>query len=114
MSGTPTGPRHRTGPTMRGTTRGSPPRVWIVGRIIGVDAVERRREPVRVALAPDLAVGDRVDPGTFHVPDRDDGGVVLRLAGDTARQPARRPRIRTRGTECEPSTSRSISHSGWG
>ena len=30
MSPTSTAPRHRTGPTIRGTMRASPPRVWIV------------------------------------------------------------------------------------
>ena len=48
-------------------------------RRVDVDAVERGREAVGIALAPHLAVGDDVDAGALHVADRDQGRVVLRL-----------------------------------
>ncbi|HTR11714.1 MAG TPA: hypothetical protein VMI72_00315 [Roseiarcus sp.] len=44
-----------------------------------VDALERGREAVRIALAADFAVGDDVEPGLLLQLDGDDGGVVLRL-----------------------------------
>jgi hypothetical protein len=47
--------------------------------IVEVDAVERRRESVRVALAPHLAVGDHVDACALEVLDGESGGVVLGL-----------------------------------
>ena len=47
--------------------------------LFGVDAVQRRGEPVGVALATDLPVGDDVDSGTLHVADCHDRGVVLGL-----------------------------------
>ena len=50
-----------------------------LGRVLVVDAVQRRREVVGVALAPHLAVGDDVDAGPLHVADGEQGGVVLRL-----------------------------------
>ena len=62
--------RHRIG-MARAVERGA--------RIVDVDALERRGEPVRIALAADLAVGDRVDAGQLHLADGDEGGVVLRL-----------------------------------
>ena len=34
-------------------------------RVVDVEALQRGREAVRVALAPDLAVGDDVEPGAF-------------------------------------------------
>ena len=48
-------------------------------RVVEVEPLERVREVVRVALAPDLAVGDDVDAGLLHVPHREHGRVVLRL-----------------------------------
>jgi hypothetical protein len=48
-------------------------------RIVEVHPVKRGGEAVGVALAPDLAVGDDVDPGSFHVSNRNDRRVVLRL-----------------------------------
>src|SRR2546423_12279053 len=64
--------------------------------MLGVDAVERKRESVGVALAADLAIRDDVDPGPLHVADREDRRVVLRLfepglgdAPDVARGDAR-------------------------
>ena len=49
------------------------------GRSVGVDALERGGEGVGVALPANLAVGDHVDPGKFHVADGHAGGVVLGL-----------------------------------
>ena len=68
--------------------------------LVDVDPVEREHEVVRVALAPDLAVGDHVDPRALLVANRDQGRVVLRLlemrlvdppqlpCADARRQPA--------------------------
>ena len=47
--------------------------------VVDVDPFERRREPVRVALAPHLTVGHDVEPGELLVADGEDRGVVLRL-----------------------------------
>src|SRR5207248_6912010 len=47
--------------------------------LLEVDALERRREPVGVALPPHLAVGDHVDAGALHVLDGETGRVVLGL-----------------------------------
>src|SRR6266571_3215891 len=44
-----------------------------------IDALERRRELVEVALAALLAVGDDVDAGGLHVAHRETHGVVLRF-----------------------------------
>src|SRR4051794_12856354 len=46
---------------------------------VEVDAVERRREAVRVALAPHLAVRDDVDAGALHVLHGKPRRIVLRL-----------------------------------
>ena len=46
-------------------------------RRVEVDALERRREAVRVALTPHLPVRDDVDPGPLHVGDRKPRRVVL-------------------------------------
>src|SRR5262245_10382335 len=60
-------------------------RVWVAGAvercagIVDVNAVERGRKAIRVALAPDLAVGDDIEPGLLLRPDREQGRVVLRL-----------------------------------
>jgi hypothetical protein len=48
-------------------------------RVVDVDPVERGREPVGVALAADLAVGDDVEAGVLLRADRQQGGVRLRL-----------------------------------
>ena len=47
--------------------------------VVEVHPLERCREAVGVALAPDLAVRDDVDPRSLHVADRDHRRVVLRL-----------------------------------
>jgi hypothetical protein len=52
-----------------------------------IDSLERQREAVGVALAPDLAVRDDVDAGALHVPDRQNGRIVLRLFEEIARNP---------------------------
>ncbi len=59
--------------------RGAPACGANLARMLGVDALQREGETVGVALAADLAVGDDVDAGAFHVADREDRGVVLRL-----------------------------------
>ena len=46
-------------------------------RVVQVDAVEGRREAVRVALPPHLAVGDDVHACALHVANRESGCVVL-------------------------------------
>src|ERR1700727_1740028 len=48
-------------------------------RILEIDPIQRRSEAVRVALAPDFAVSDNVQPRAFLRADRKDGGIVLRL-----------------------------------
>jgi hypothetical protein len=48
-------------------------------RVLDVDAAERGREAVGVALAAHLAVGDDVDPSALHVADREQRRVILRL-----------------------------------
>ncbi len=47
--------------------------------VVDVDAVERGREAVGIALAPDLAVGDDVEPSLLLRADREQGRVVLRF-----------------------------------
>ena len=47
--------------------------------ILQIDAFERGRETVGVALAPDLAVGDDVDAGRFLRADREQRRIVLRF-----------------------------------
>ena len=47
--------------------------------VVEIEPLERVREVVRVALAPDLAVGDDVDAGLLHVSHGEHGRVVLRL-----------------------------------
>ncbi len=47
--------------------------------IVDVDAIERGSERVGVALAPDLAVSDDVQPGILLRPDGEQGRVPLRL-----------------------------------
>src|SRR5439155_26766464 len=66
-------------------------RVGVTGAVergawtVQVHAFQGGGETVRVALAPDLAIGDDVDPGALHVADRYHRGIVLRLL-----QPLRR------------------------
>ncbi len=64
---------------MRGTGFGWPERSSADAGVVEVDALERGREAVRVALAPDLAVADDVEAGVFLRADRDQRRVVLRL-----------------------------------
>src|SRR5687768_17510053 len=66
-SPTSTGWRLRMRPTMRGTG------------IVDIHAFERGGEPVRIAFAPDLPVGNDVQARLLLRPDRQEGGVVLRL-----------------------------------
>ena len=85
MSRTSTGPRRLIGPVMRGTTTVPPERFGTSAGLSASIAVQREGETVGVALAADLAVGDDVDPGPFHVADGDDGRVVLRLLEERRR-----------------------------
>ncbi len=48
-------------------------------RIVEIDALERGRKSVRVALAADLSVGDDVEAGFLLRLDRHDGRIVLGL-----------------------------------
>ena len=48
-------------------------------RVVDIESLERGREPVGVALAPDLPVRDDVEPCALLVGDRERGGVVLGL-----------------------------------
>ncbi len=67
--------------------------------IVDVDPLERRREPVRVALAPHLTVGHDVEPRELLVADGEDRRVVLCLL-----QPLRRdsPELRRADAGREP------------
>ena len=49
-----------------------------LGGVVQVQAIERCREAVRIALAAYLAIGDDVDAGQFHAANRQQGCVVLR------------------------------------
>ena len=48
-------------------------------RVVDIDARERRRKAVRVALPAHLAVGEDVDPGQLLIADSEERGVVLCL-----------------------------------
>src|SRR5262249_29166850 len=70
-------------------------------RIVDVDAFERGGEAVRIALAPDLAVGDDVEPGLLLRADGEHRAIVLCLrqvrlghAPELARAHARREAAR--------------------
>lgn len=82
-----------------------------ISRIIEIHAVERRRKPVRVAFAPNFAIGDDVEARPFLIAYGQNGRVVLRLlepfGGDAPKFPAR-----TRGGIRSLSIRRSISQSG--
>ena len=82
-------------------------------RVFRVHAIKRERKAIGIALAPDLAIRDDVDSGTLHVPNGDQGGIVLRFLekGFGTRQMSL---ALTRGTSRERSSSRSTSHSGCG
>ena len=82
-------------------------------RVVEVDPGECCRKAVRIAFAADLAVGDDVDAGAFHVADREHRRIVLRLfeKGAGTRQSSC-ARTRTGGKWV--SLSRSISQSGCG
>ena len=78
--------------------------------VVEVDAFERGGEAVRVALAPDLAVADDVEPRLLLRADRDQGRVVLRLVAGTAAGCAR-ARARARAAESARRASRGRSAS---
>ena len=78
MSRTSTGPGRLILPTTRGTQN----RIVLpvdTGGVVVVDAQKRGGEPIGIAFAAYLAVGNDVDAGAFHVADGEDGGVILRL-----------------------------------
>ena len=81
-------------------------------RVLDVDALERGREAVGVALAAGLAIRDDVEPGPLLVTDGQDGGIVLGLL-----KPFRRhsPQLQgpDAGRETPASLARSMSQSGW-
>src|SRR5215212_6112006 len=56
-------------------------------RVVDVDPLQRGGKAVGVALAPDLAVADDVDPSTLHVADCNEGSVVLGLLEHVRRHP---------------------------
>ena len=63
--------RHRLGAARRARRR--------LAGIVDIDAVERRRETVGIALAPHLAIGDDIDAGALLIADRQQRRVILRL-----------------------------------
>src|SRR5439155_12038884 len=54
---------------------------------VEVDTVQRGREPVAVALAPDLTIAQNIDAGALHRGDRHQGRVVLGLLEELFRHP---------------------------
>ncbi len=48
--------------------------------IVDIDAIERGRKPVGVALAANFTVGDNVEPGILLSADRQQRGIVLRFS----------------------------------
>ena len=82
-------------------------------RLVEVEALERIRKVVRVALAADLAVRDDVDPRLLHVLHGEPRRVVLRLYEPGLVHAPQLVRG-TRGGSLPASFSRSISQSGWG
>jgi hypothetical protein len=50
-----------------------------LARVVEVESQQCGREVVRVALPPDLAVGQDVEPRVLLCPDRQQGRVILRL-----------------------------------
>ena len=85
--------------------------------IVDVDAFERGRKSVGIALAPLLAVGDDVEACTLLVADGEQCGVILRLLEIFRRDTpqflgayARRKTLRNRGLRIEDCTRMSISN----
>src|SRR5215207_2972362 len=64
--------------------------------LVEIDAVERGREPVRVALPPHLPVRDHVDACTLHVANGEPCRVVLRLLQERLRYSPERARSHAR------------------
>jgi len=46
-------------------------------RPIRVDPIKRRGKPVGVTLAADLAVGNNIQTAALHIPDCQEGGIIL-------------------------------------
>ena len=90
-------------------------------RVVDVDAVERGRKAVRVALAADFAVGDDVETGRFLGADGEHRRVVLclgeqrlRYAPQLARAYARRKTLREPRAVDEPLGLRITADEGGG
>jgi hypothetical protein len=81
--------------------------------VVEVEPVQRRGEAVGVALAPDLAIGQDVEPRLLLLANGDTGGVVLRLLQDSGSGMRQSSLARVRGGNCPFSFSRSMSQSGW-
>ena len=88
---------------------------------LGIDALQRQREIVRIAFAPHLAVADDVDADPFQLADREDGRVVLRLlqvrrrdAPDLVRMDARHPMLFQRAAVDQPVGLRIAADDGGG
>ena len=86
---------HRTATPDRtdhaGHDRATPGGAEEVGGVLRIQPIQRGGEPIGVALAAHLAVGDDVDASALQVADREQRGVVLRLAPDRVRLPATAP-----------------------
>ncbi len=64
--------------------------------IVQVDAVERGREAIGIALPPHFPVGDHVDAGPLHVGDGEACRVVLGFLEEGLRYPPELPRSHAR------------------
>ena len=65
--------------------------------LVDVDTLQRGREPVRIAFAPNFAVGDDVEPGLLLRLDREHGRIVLRFGEIGLGDAPKLPRPHTRG-----------------
>src|SRR5689334_119328 len=76
-------------------------------RVLEVHALQRGRESIRVALAPDLTVRDDVDARPLHVQDGKPGRVILGLLQQLRREapnlegsgPRRQPAAKERAVD---------------
>ena len=82
--------------------------------IVEIDAVERGREAVGIALAPLLAVGDDVEAGALLVADGEERGVVLRRVEPFGIDAPQLPARARAAASAWRGSARSISQSGCG